>query len=103
MEQQRHAGESGGTLNLGGSFSTAGLGIINGTNGAVYLTGSLNNTNNTLALNAASGFWTLQGGTIRGGTISTTDGAALVVQSGTLDGVTVNGVLDVGTVSTGRV
>jgi len=38
----------------------------------------------------------LNGGTIKGGTITTTNGAALVVQSGTLDGVTVNGVLDVG-------
>ena len=39
--------ESGGTLNLGGSFSTAGLGIMQrDQRRGVYLTGSLNNTNN---------------------------------------------------------
>jgi RHS repeat-associated protein/uncharacterized repeat protein (TIGR01451 family) len=87
---------SGGNLNLGGSFSTAGLGAINGTNGAVYLTGILRNTNSTLALNGASGSWVLNGGTVLGGTITSSNGAALIVQSGTLDGVTINGVLDVG-------
>jgi hypothetical protein len=87
---------SGGTLNLSGNFSTAGLGTINRTNGTVYLTGLLNNTNSTLTLNAASGSWVLYGGTIAGGTVTTGGGASLVVNSGTLDGVTVNGNWEVG-------
>src|SRR5258708_8168729 len=40
--------------------------------------------------------WVLNGGKIAGGTLVTTKGAALIVSSGTLDGVTVNGDLDVG-------
>src|SRR5207248_652511 len=42
-----------------------------------------------------------QGGVIHGGFIVTTNGASLIVQSGTLDGVTVNGVLDVGSSTSG--
>ncbi len=38
----------------------------------------------------------LNGGTVLGGTILTTNGASFVVQSGRLDGVTVDGELDVG-------
>ena len=61
------------------------------------LTGTLNNTNATLTLNAATGPWVLNGGAVYGGTITTSGGASLIVNgSGTLDGVTVNGVLDVG-------
>ena len=45
----------------------------------------------------ADGGLTIAGGTLRGGTVVTNNGASLLVQgSGTLDGVTVNGVLDVG-------
>ena len=48
-----------------------------------------------LTLNAATGDWRLQGGTILGGTIEQLDGSRLVVQSnGTLDGVTVEGPID---------
>ena len=35
-------------------------------------------------------------GLVQGGTITPTGGASFIVQSGTLDGVTVNGNLDVG-------
>src|SRR5208337_5171403 len=38
----------------------------------------------------------LSGGTVHGGVITTANGASFIVQSGTLDGVTVNGVVDVG-------
>ena len=69
---------------------------MNRTNGNIYLAGTLENTSNTLVLNAAGGSWWLNGGTIHGGTVVATNGVALVVGSGTLDGVTVNGVLDVG-------
>ena len=89
--------QSGGTLYLGGNFSLADWGSVSGTNGTIYLSGRLSNTNTTLTLDAASGSWVIQGGAVYGGTIVTTNGASLLVSgSGTLDGVTVNGVLDVG-------
>jgi len=88
--------ESGGTLDLGGSFSLAGLGTLNRTNGSVNLTGMLNNTNTTLALNATTGPWVFAGGEIQGGTIAASSVAPLIISSGTLDGVTVNGSWDVG-------
>ena len=47
-------------------------------------------------MSAASGSWVLSGGTVQGGTINQVNGAALIVSSGTLDGVTVNGDWDVG-------
>ncbi len=87
---------SNGALYFGGSFTLAHWGAVNGTNATIYVTGLLNNTNTTLALNPATGSWVLQGGTISGGAITTTNGAALIVQGGTLDAVTVNGTLDVG-------
>ena len=88
--------ETASTLNLGGSFSLGTGSSLAGTNGAIYLTGTLNNTNAPLTLSAATGSWTLDGGDIAGGTVATKDGTPLIVNWGTLDGVTVNGVLDVG-------
>ena len=44
----------------------------------------------------ASNTFTLSGGTLQSATVVTTNGAFLIVSSGTLDGVTVNGTLDVG-------
>ena len=82
------------TVNLGGAFTVGNLGGFNASDTAVNLVGTLNNTNTTL--NAASGQWFLSGGAVEGGTISTANGASFIVQSGTLDGVTVNGTLDVG-------
>ena len=38
---------SGGALSLGGSFNFADLGSVNDTNGAIYISGTLNNTNGT--------------------------------------------------------
>ena len=92
------------TLNLGGSFTTAGLGTVNGSGGTVNLTGTLNNAASTLTLGPASGSWNLVGGTISGGTLSETGGAELVVtgSSGTLSGVTVSGPLDLTGVTTGN-
>jgi hypothetical protein len=88
--------ESGGNLDLEGSFTLANVGTLNRTNGTIYVNGTLTNTG-TLTLSAASGSWVLQGGTILGGSVTTTGGASLIVNgSGTLNGVTVNGTLDVG-------
>ncbi len=89
---------AGGTLNLGGSFTTAGLNLAGFTNsgGTVNLTGTLNNTGATLALNATTGSWNLVGGTLTSGTLTEANGAGLVFTSsaGTLDGVTAAGGLD---------
>src|SRR5207249_12303171 len=75
-------------------FTLASLGVLNRSGGTVNLTGTLTNT--TLALNDTTGSWVLNGGTVQGGTINTINGAAMIVSSGTLDGVTVNGDWDVG-------
>jgi hypothetical protein len=84
------------TVNLGGALTLQSLGAFNASGSTVNLTGTLNNTNTTLGLNAATGSWVLSGGAVQGGSITTSNGASFIVQSGTLDGVTVDGVLDVG-------
>jgi hypothetical protein len=89
-------GNPAGTLLLEGTVSDGGLGNLHSGNGLLGLTGVLTNTGQTLALNGATNTLTLRGGTILDGTIATANGASFVVQSGILDGVTVNGVLDVG-------
>src|SRR5262249_54713360 len=53
----------------------------------------------TLALNASTGSWNLVGGTILGGTVTSADGATLLLPNfnfGTLDGVTLNADMTVG-------
>src|SRR5262249_39691937 len=86
----RNAGrltETNPTLTLGGSFPTAGVGIsgTSGTGlvrsgGAVNLTGTLDNTGDTLVLDSGTagtpmhGSWNLAGGTIKNGTVDTTGG-----------------------------
>ncbi len=90
----------GGNLNLGGTFTMAQLGDFHQYGGTVSITGTLDNTGHTLALDGPTGSWQLAGGTIVGGTISTAPGVALVVSPGRsvssrLQGVTVNGNLQV--------
>ena len=91
----------GGTLQLGGTFEFADFGTFNRTGGTVNIVGTLDNTGRTLDLNAATGSFALanasffggQGGTVVGGTITTTGGARFLVPSfggGTLDGVTLD-------------
>ncbi len=88
---------SGGTLNLGGTFTPATLGTWRRSGGTVNITGTLNNAGNTLLLNADTGSWGLNGGTINGGVVVMTDGTQLVAGSypSRLIGVTVNGYLNV--------
>jgi len=93
-------------LELGGTFNTADIGISNitrtGTN-TISITGILDNTGATFALNSSTGNYTLNGGTIRGGTLTQTGDAGLRYTSNVnnrLDGVTVAGDL---TVSAGSV
>ena len=82
---------SGSFLNLFGSFKTAALGNLSAAGAAVQLYGTLNNTGTTLVLAPSLGNWGLIGGTIVGGTISSTGGSELkaTFNGGTLSGVTV--------------
>ena len=84
-------------LDLGGTFNLANLGTFAVSNATIGVTGTFINTN-TLTVNSLGGTWLLKGGTILGGTVIATNGSALAVNSadGTLNGVTVNGTLDVG-------
>ncbi len=80
------------TLNLGGTFTTAEIGVINASNAALNITGLLDNRNSSLTLQTPG--WQLTTGTILGGTINALAGIALNAvgrSSPTLDGV----VLDV--------
>ncbi len=80
--------ETSSTVNLGGTFTLASMGTFNRSGGAVNLTGTLTNTGSTLALSASTGSWNLLGGTIAGGVVSVSGGAALV---GTNSGGTLSG------------
>src|SRR6185503_5208888 len=90
-----------GTLTLVSAIQR--LGTIDTAGGVVQLSGLLDNSGFNLLLDGSSNALRLAGGTIRGGTITTTNGAALIVSGGTLDGVTVNGVLDIGNTSSNGV
>ncbi len=87
-------------LNLGGSFTTAGLGAYTRTGGTINLVGLLDNTGNTLVLNDTTGSWNLASGgaEFRGGNLVTAGGAALVATttngSATLNGVTLGNTVD---------
>ncbi len=70
---------NGATVNLGGSFTTAALGSFSASGSTVNLTGTLNNANATFTLSPAIGAWNLRGGTINGGTITSTGGSKLVL------------------------
>ena len=96
-------------LVLGGSFSTTGLGTLdrdldgNGSpDGTVTLTGSLDNTSATLAFDAATGSWDVNGGQILGGVLQLADGQGpnfLNNATNLLEGVTLEGTLTLSTSS----
>ncbi len=88
--------DSTSLINLQGTFSVDSGSSFAGA-GDVYLEGTLDNTGETLTLNDPEFSFAVVGGTIDGGTVETTDGAALVASlaGGTLDGVTIDGTLDV--------
>jgi RHS repeat-associated protein len=107
---------NGGTLNLNGAWSNAGvldvrnggvvnwngtvtggqLGTFSGTNGTVNLVGTMNDAGAKVTIDGRYFSLVLNGGTIVGGVVTLTNGASLIVQNGTLDGVAVNGELNVG-------
>ncbi len=88
--------QSGGTLNLAGKCRTA-QGTFQNNGGVINFSGSLDNSNATLTLNATTGLLNLlTGGTISGGTVTASAGGGLVLMKGTdwrpitLDGVTLD-------------
>jgi hypothetical protein len=85
-------------LFLGGTFTTAGMGTILRNGGTVRLIGHLDNTGDTLELNAQTGSWELSNGRISGGAVTLADGAQLVLRpqkpDNYLDGVQYSGTLD---------
>lgn len=82
--------QNGGTLDLGGAVTTAGLGTWEGATGTVRLTGTLDNTGDTFTVSDATGSPVLYGNNSRitGGTVDATGSAGLLYDGGTLDGVT---------------
>jgi hypothetical protein len=87
-------------VDLKGSFTKASLGTFLRTGGSVQVSGLLNLTGDTLTLDSASGSWTLNGGTVRGGTVAQAAGGRLLFSGNaqnTLDGVAVSGDLDLTT------
>ncbi len=96
------------TTEFDSNFTLADLGVFHRTGGTVNLRGTLDNRGTTLALDDTTGSWNLTtGGTILGGTITTAGSARLLAQPitaiGTLDGVTLNGLLDMATPATSQV
>jgi hypothetical protein len=69
------------SLTLWGTFRSADIGTITSTpanRGKVRISGECINTDATISLNASTANWSLSSGTIVGGTIRQTEGAALV-------------------------
>lgn len=80
-----------------GSLTTAKLGAIHVGGGTFALQTALANSGATLSIDAPTGAWELDGGSIVGGTVQSGNGSKLVASpgGGTLDGVTLNADLDV--------
>jgi hypothetical protein len=90
---------NGGTINLSGTFTTAGLGDFRSPEGRVQIQGTLDNTGATLTMDDTHGSLVLQGGTVVGGTISSSTAHPFYANpasapAGTLNGVTLAGVMD---------
>jgi hypothetical protein len=90
-------------IRIAGSYTTAQLLSINQTNVTLSLSGgNLDNTGQTLALDATTGSMPLEGGTILNGTISATGGAMLNATTGVsaLDATVLNADLNIGSTAT---
>lgn len=86
----------GGTLDLNGYLTPATVGNLIRTSGVINLFGTLDLEGATLNLADVGGTWNVRGGTVQDGTINESSGALLLMtgNGGTLDGVTLNGPLD---------
>jgi hypothetical protein len=89
------------TLNLESNFTTADIGRVNHTSGAINIAGFLDNAGNTLALDDTTGTWNVtQSATISGGVITTAGSAVLHIaqnSDSTLNGVTLSGTIALAT------
>ena len=73
---------------LDGTFDVDDLGTLDRQGGTIAITGTLENDSRTLALSASTGDIAMQlTGRIDGGTVSSSDGARLIVSAGTFSGV----------------
>lgn len=82
---------SSGTLNLGGTFAASSISSLSRTGGTVNLTGTLDNTGNTLTLDSSTGSWNFNGGTLKNGTLALANGSTLnFTGQGTFDGITLS-------------
>jgi RHS repeat-associated protein len=93
---------NGGGYNLEGNYSLGAGASLGGNDGGFSFGGTLNNAGATLALNDPSLRYLFGGGVIEGGTVAIAYGAALVGTfdtgvDGTLDGVVLDGTLDLST------
>ena len=93
----------GSVVNLGHAQRHGGIGLFNNTGGTVNISsGTLDNTGNTMLLNSTTGSWTLEGGTLSGGTVDFADGTSLSAAANInnlLTGVTVNGDLNLSVIN----
>jgi len=94
-----------GVLNLGGTFSTAGVGsLINDGTGTTNLTGTLDNTASTFTLDDTTGSLHFNGGTIQNGTITVTPASTsaylIDIGNATLDNVILDIDLTIGNART---
>jgi len=87
--------EPAGTLQLGGTFSSAGFGTLDRDGGTINLTGVFDITSG-FTLSTATGNWRMVGGTIKDGTLNSADGAKIIhtSSSGTLNNVVMNADMD---------
>jgi hypothetical protein len=68
-------------FNLGGTFGLGDLGNIIRVGGSMRVTGLLNGAGGALNLDATTGNWSLNGGTLRQLTVNSADGALLIASS----------------------
>jgi hypothetical protein len=92
MTHQIAANEA--TVDLGGAFTLGDLGTFNRTGGTVNLTGVFDLVGGTLTLDATTGPWRMDGGTLKGGVVTESGEGKLIFTShpaNTLDGVSMVG------------
>jgi hypothetical protein len=88
--------ETNSTIMLSGTFSHISAPVRTG--GTITLNGIYDLTGGTLAMNATTGNWNFQGGTVKNGTLTFATGGSLVLNSsGYFDGVTLASNYTIGT------
>lgn len=94
---------NGATLRMGGAFGPSDFGVIQRTGGNVLLTGLFDLGGGTQTLDATTGSWTVEGGTIKNGTVVQTSEGRLqfaALATNNFDAVKVIGDLGLTTEST---